>query len=87
MKSNSQFDKFDNLKFQNFGPEFDLFSYAEKFNSNSDRVLFNVVKPIFTYKDINKFLKYSKMQDYVNEIRIGYTMNENAIYHSVIDME
>jgi hypothetical protein len=81
MRPSSQFDKFDNLKFQNFGPELDLFSYAAK--TLPDRVLFNVVKPIFTYKDINKFLKYSKMQDYVNEIRIGYTMNENAIYHSV----
>jgi hypothetical protein len=70
-----------NLKLNTFGPDFDLFSYSKKVSRET--VLFNVSKPIFTYKDINKFLKSSKMQDYVNEIRIGYT-NENAFYHSVI---
>ena len=70
-----------NLKFHTFGPEFDIFAYAQKVEKET--VLFNVVKPIFTYKDINKFLKSSKIQDYVNEIRIGYTMNENALYHCV----
>lgn len=70
-----------NLKFQDLGPEFDLFLYSEKVGR--ERVLFNVAKPIFTYSDINKFLKLSKFQDYINEIRIGYTMNPNSIYHSV----
>jgi hypothetical protein len=74
-----------NLKLHSFGPEFDIFTYALKIERES--VLFNVAKPIFTYKDINKFLKSSKIQDYINEIRIGYTMNENALYHSVNKIE
>lgn len=73
-----------NLKFQDLGPEFDLFVYSEKVGR--ERVLFNVAKPIFTYSDINKFLKLSKFQDYINEIRIGYTMNPNSIYHSVLEV-
>lgn len=75
-------NELNNLKLSTFGPDFDLFSYSEKVER--ERILFNVAKPIFTYKDINKFLKSSKMRDYIDAIRIGYTMNENAFYHSVI---
>jgi len=68
-------------KFEEFGPEFDVFEYAEKIGR--ENLLFNVSYPIFHYKNINKFINFYKFPDFINQIRIGYTLPPDAFYHNV----
>lgn len=69
-------------KMQEFGPEFDVFDFAEK--NGRETCLLSVSHPIFHYKNINKYIDFYKFPDFVNQIRIGYTSSPDAHYHTVI---
>lgn len=69
------------LNYDDFGPEFDVFNLSEKIGK--ENVLLTVSNPIFHYKNINKFINFSKFPGFINKIRIGYTNSPNAFYHSV----
>lgn len=69
-------------KLEEFGPEFDVFDFSEKFGR--ENLLLSVSQPIFHYKNINKFINFSKFPEFINQIRIGYTSAPNAFYHTVL---
>lgn len=68
-------------KIEEFGPEFDVFEFAKK--NGRENLLLNVSYPIFHYKNINKFINFKKFPDFINQIRIGYTLPPDAFYHNV----
>lgn len=73
--------KLQNIKFDEFGPNFDIFNYSDMIGR--EKVLLTITKQIFSYKDLNKFIKNSIIDDFLAEIRLGYTLNQSAIYHNV----
>lgn len=68
-------------KLDQFGPEFDVFDYAEK--NGRDNLLNRITRPIFKYKNINKYIDFNKFPEFINQIRIGYTSSSDAFYHTV----
>lgn len=69
------------IKLDQFGPEFDVFDFSDKYGR--ENLLMSVSHPIFHYKNINKFIDFSKFPGFVNHIRIGYTSSPDAFYHTV----
>jgi len=64
-----------------FGVTFDVFSYADKVGRVN--LLRQVFLSAFNYKDIISMFKTSYLDDYIEELRIGYTSEEGAFYHNV----
>lgn len=69
------------LKPEEFGPEFDVFDYAEKVGR--ENLLRQVFRASITYKDTFNLLKSSKIDNYIEELRKGYTSEKDAFYHNV----
>jgi hypothetical protein len=68
-------------KLEEFGPQFDVFDYAEK--NGRENLLLSVSQPIFKYKNINKYIDFYKFPEFINQIRGGYTSSPDAFYHTV----
>lgn len=64
-----------------FGVNFDVFSYSDKVGRNS--MFANVAVIAFTYRDVNKLLKTTYLNDFLNKLWEGYTSESEAFYHNV----
>lgn len=69
------------LKAEEFGPEFDVFDYAEKIGR--ENLLHQVFKVSINFKDVFNLLKSTKVDDYIEELRRGYISEKDAFYHNV----
>lgn len=69
-------------KLEEFGPEFDVFDYSEKFGR--EKLLISVSHPIFHYKNINKYINFFKFPEFIHQIRLGYTSSPDSFYHTVM---
>jgi len=69
------------INIEEFGVEFDVFSYADKVGWLN--MLKQVSLSAFAYKGLMKLLKIEYLENYIEEIRLGYTSEEHAYYHNV----
>lgn len=69
------------INIEEFGVEFDVFSYAEKVGRLN--MLKQVSISAFAYKGLMQLLKTEYLENYLEEIRQGYTSEEHAYYHNV----
>jgi hypothetical protein len=82
MKTTSFINSFISpLKYESFGTDFDVFDYAEKVGR--ENVLKQIFKAAMTYKDVYTLLKSSHIENYLEELRIGYSSQPGAYYHNV----
>jgi len=64
-----------------FGVRFDVFSYADEVGRIF--MLKQVFQAAFSYKNIYNMLKTTYAENYIEELRIGYTKEPSAYYHNV----
>lgn len=69
------------LDYNKFGVYFDVFGYADEVGRIF--LLKQVTLAAFSYKEVYSFLKSSYLENYVEELRMGYTCESNAYYHNV----
>lgn len=82
-KSTKKFDKSE-LKFietKSFGVDFDVFAYSDLVGRSN--MLRQVVLSAFTYRNMIHMLKSSYLEDYIEDLRLGYTLEQGAFYHNV----
>ena len=60
-----------------FGVNFDVFSYADKVGRVN--MLRQVILSSFNYKDIISMLKTSYLDDYIEDLREGYTSERRCL--------
>lgn len=66
---------------EDFGVYFDVFSYANEVGRVF--LLWQVTLASFAYKNIYNLLDILNLENYVEEVRIGYTSQPSAYYHNV----
>lgn len=69
------------IEISEFGVNFDVFSYADKVGRVN--LLRQVFLSSFNHKDLISMLKTSYLDDYIEELREGYTSEKGAFYHNV----
>lgn len=70
------------VQISSFGVKFDVFSIADEIGKHN--MFHSVANASFGYKDVYKILKTSYLDDFIEEIRKGYTSESEAFYHNVI---
>ena len=71
----------ENIKYTEFGTHFDVFQIGDKYGR--EQLLNQVVRAAFSYKEVISYVKSTYLDDYVEELRKGYTEQPNAFYHNV----
>lgn len=69
------------IKINDFGVNFDVFSYSEKVGRKN--MFINIAVISFSYKEVNKLLKTTYLNDYLLKLWEGYTSQADAFYHNV----
>lgn len=67
---------------EEFGTNFDVFNISNEIGRKN--LLIQVTRAAFNYKDLIKYIKCSYLDNYIEEIRKGYSCNSNVFYHNVI---
>ena len=80
-KSSSDSNYVKPLDITRLGTSFDVMAYAKEIGR--ENMLSSIAKAVFYYKGLGSLIKNSKFGGYIEEIRIGYTMNKEAMYHNV----
>lgn len=62
------------------GPKFDIFKFSEEVGK--ENVLGKITNFCFGYKNVSQLLDKENLDDYIEEIRQGYSMNQPAKYHT-----
>ena len=71
---------FTPIDLSTFGVNFDVFQYAEKVGR--ENLMSNVFKSVMSYKDCNNLLKSTYIDNFIEELRKGYTTEKDAFYHN-----
>lgn len=69
------------LDYTKFGVYFDVFAYAEEIGRIF--LLKQVTLAALSYKEVYSFLKSGNLENYIEELRLGYTSESNSYYHNV----
>jgi len=69
------------LNCKDFGVNFDVFSYADEVGRVF--MLWQISLASFAYNDIYTMLNISYLENYIEELRLGYTSQPSAYYHNV----
>lgn len=69
------------VRLEDFGTEFDVFTYAE--DIGRENLMYSICLSIFNYSGIFDLVKSSCFAAFVEELRKGYTLNKDAVYHNV----
>jgi hypothetical protein len=81
-KSTKKFDKEQKfVDIKSFGVDFDVFAYSELVGRNN--MLRLIVLSAFTYRNMIHLLKSTYLEDYIEDLRLGYTLEQGAFYHNV----
>lgn len=64
-----------------FGVRFDVFSTADEIGRHN--MFHSIANASFGYKEVYKILKTSYLDDFIEELRKGYTSEADAFYHNV----
>ncbi len=80
-KVTKKFDEVKLINIKSFGVFFDVFSYADQFGRKN--LLRQVMISSLQHKNILNLLKTSYLDDYIEDLRLGYTSEEGAFYHNV----
>ncbi len=81
-KSTKKFDKeFKFIDIKSFGVDFDVFAYSEHVGRNN--MLRQIVLSAFTYRNMVHMLKSTYLEDYIEDLRLGYTLEQGSFYHNV----
>lgn len=69
------------LDYNEFGVNFDVFKYSD----DVGRIFLvkQVALAAFAYKDVYSLMKTSYIDNYLEEVRLGYTKETNSYYHNV----
>lgn len=80
-KNKIQDSKSHLIDIEQFGVNFDVFSYAEAHGRRS--MYMNISNSALTYREVNKLLKTSYLHDHLEKLWEGYTTQPDAFYHNV----
>lgn len=69
------------IEINKFGVNFDVFSYAETYGKRN--MFMNITNSALTYRDVNKLLKNTYLNNYLEKIWEGYNSQSEAFYHNV----
>lgn len=69
------------VKLEEIGTEFDVFSFADEVGR--ENMMYSICFSVFNYNGIFDLVKSTCFAGYIEELRKGYTLNKDAVYHNV----
>jgi hypothetical protein len=71
---------FKPIDISSFGVNFDVFEYAQRVGR--ENLMSNIFKSVLSYKECSNLLKSSYVDNFIEELRKGYTSEKDAFYHN-----